>query len=116
MHSSQTAEIAGDAVTTYASYPTNFGSNDGKNVNTFSPSATQFSGSGAGAFCLVLNQIQVRLKSRQRCTCSDNTRPSQENDGVLGSNLQTTVANVLTIVSSLVGPALQALGCPAAGT
>lgn len=49
-------------------------------------------------------------------TCSDITRPLQENDGVLGSNLQTTVANVLTIVSSLIGPALQALGCPAAGT
>ncbi|KAL8279023.1 hypothetical protein RQP46_008481 [Phenoliferia psychrophenolica] len=47
-----TAEIAGDAVTTYASYPTDFGSNNGQAVNTFTPSTTQLSGTGAGAFCI----------------------------------------------------------------
>ena len=59
-HPLQTAEIAGDAITAYLAYPTDFGSNDGQNVNTFSPSSEQMNGSGAGAFCLVLNQIKVR--------------------------------------------------------
>lgn len=62
----QTAEIAGDAVLTYAAHPVLFGSNDGTHTNSFSPSSSQFTGNGAGAFCLVLNTIQ-------------------ENDGALGT-------------------------------
>ena len=40
-HSGQNAEIAANGVESYLAHPVPFGTNDGKNVNTFSPRPNQ---------------------------------------------------------------------------
>lgn len=53
-HSGQNAEIAANGVESYLAHPVPFGTNDGKNVNTFSPRPNQATvvTTGAGFLCL----------------------------------------------------------------